>query len=75
MSRTVLKAVLRAETFGLAHACGSEIVIQHYLKQMCKTNVKIQVFINNETLFNVIIRNETTIESGLMIDISASREA
>lgn len=62
-SRRVVRSVLGAETFGLANACDSAIVIQHNLKQILGKTLKIQVLRYSETLFNVKIRNASKTEN------------
>lgn len=74
-SRRVVRSVLGAETFGMADACDAAIVIQHDMKKILKRTFKIKLLTDSETLFNVVIRNASTTERRLMIDIKAAREA
>lgn len=64
-----------AETFGSADACDYDIVIQHDLKETLGKNLKIELLKDSDTLFNLIIWNESTTEKRLMIDVKAEREA
>lgn len=51
------------------------MAIQIDLKQMLKMTLRVQVLTDSETLFNEIIRNASTTEKRLMIDMKAAREA
>lgn len=42
---------------------------------MLKKTLKIQILTDSETLFYVIVRNASTTERRLMIDVQAAREA
>lgn len=44
------------------------------MKKILAKNLKIQIPKGIETLFNVIIRNSSTIENSLMIDVKSVRE-
>ena len=67
--------MLGAETFALADACDAAILIQHDLKSLLNRKVKIKILTDSATLFNVMVRNASTTEKRLMIDIKAAREA
>lgn len=69
------RSVLGEETFGPTNACDSATLIQHDLKKMLKNTLEIQVLADSETLLIVIIRNSSTTEKRLMIDVMAVREA
>lgn len=73
--RRIVRSVLGLETFGLADAVTwLAIVIQNDLKQILKKRLKINILIDRETLFNIIIRNSTTTELRIIKDLKAARE-
>lgn len=74
-SRRVVRSVLGAETFALADACDNAILIQHDLQGSLNKKVKIKILTDSTTLFNLMIRNASTTEKRLMIDIKATTEA
>ena len=59
----------------MADACDAAIVIQHDMEKMLKRKFKIKLLTDSETVFKVVIRNASTTERRLMIDIKAAREA
>ena len=74
-SKRIVRSVLGAETFGMADACDASIVLQHDIKKITGRNMKIRILTDSETLFNVVIKNASTKEKRLMIDIKAARQA
>lgn len=67
--------VLGEEPFGFADAIDVAIVIKHYLKQFRNKRIKMKILKYSETLFDVIIRNVSSTERKLMIDVKARRDA
>lgn len=71
--RKIIRYVLGAETFGLADACDSAIVIQNELKHGPHKRLKTKILTGNEKFFKVLIRNATTTGRTLMSDIIVAR--
>lgn len=74
-SRRVVRSALGSDKFCLADAFDSAIVVQHVLREAQVININIKVFRNSKPLYNILIRNATTTENSLMIDVKAARAA
>lgn len=73
-SQRIVRSVLGADIFGLADTSDAAITFQHDTNQIIQKCLKINTFIDSETLFNIFIRNESTTERKLVIDVKAARE-
>lgn len=63
------------ETFGFADACVAAFIMHQCLRKNHMQTLKIVILTDSKTVFNNIIRNGSTMEKRLMIDIKGAREA
>ena len=74
-SRRVTRSVLGAEIYAFADAFDYAYVIRHDLEEIMEQKVPLQMLTDSRSLFDVIVKNSTTSERRLMIDIKDVRES
>ena len=74
-SRRVTRSVLGAEVYAFADAFDFAYVIKHDLEEILGQRVPLQMLTDSRSLFDVIVKNSTTAERRLMIDIKDVRES
>ena len=74
-SRRVTRSVLGAEVYAFADAFDYAYVIRHDLEEILNQCIPLQIMTDSRSLFDVIVRNSTTSDRRLMIDIKDVRES
>ena len=74
-SRRVCRSFLGAEVYAFADAFDYVYVMKHDLEQILDKRIPLQMFTDSKSLFDVIVKNSTTAERRLMIDIKDVRES
>lgn len=68
-SRRVCRSVLGAEVYAFTDSFEYAYVMRHGLKEVLEQRVALQMFTNAHSLFDVIVKNSTTGERHLLINI------
>lgn len=74
-SRRVVRSVMGAELYAFADAFDLAFLLKTDLETMLSAKVPLIMMIDSDSVFKVIVKNTSTTEKRLMIDIRAAREA
>ena len=65
------RSVMAAEVHGLTFGWDNAFVVKAMLEEVLGTKIRIDVYVDSKTLFNVIVKYSTTMEKRLQIDVAA----
>ena len=66
---------MAAEIFALSYGFDNAYVTQSMLREILRSNVPIEAYVDSKTLFGVVAKYANTKEKRLQIDVAALREA
>jgi hypothetical protein len=74
-SQRVTISSMEGETLAFADGFDNPFLLRHELERMLGQPVPLIMFTDSQALFNVLIRNKTTTERRLMVDVAAARQS
>lgn len=73
--KRVARSVMAAEIHGLTYGWDNAYIGKTMLEEILGKEIKIDVYVDSKTLFNIITKYSTTMEKRLQIDVAAIRES
>jgi hypothetical protein len=73
--KRVTRSVLTAELYEMTHEFNINIVIKATLERMLETNISLILCTNSKSLYDCLVRLETTQEKRLIIDVMRLRQS
>ena len=74
-SKRVVRSVMGGECYAFADGFDYGFTLRHDLQNILQRKIPLLLYTDSDSLFKVIVKNSTTTERRLMIDLQATREA